>query len=147
MAERGRLQGQQRALLDSIRLHYGSALCVRGEVEEGLAHLALDSGASPVALLRLFPGIAPAALLEPLLPRLPGAGVTPCVQAVCPAGAWLVDGVDACLWGGDGGWGIAVPHVRLLVHAWSPCCRGTGQAGCLARSCSEQRASLGATAD
>ena len=26
----GWLQGQQRALLDSIRLHYGSALCVRG---------------------------------------------------------------------------------------------------------------------
>ena len=67
------LQGQQRALLDSIHLHYGSALCTRGEVEEGLAHLALDSGANPVALLRLFPAIAPAALLEPLLPRLPGA--------------------------------------------------------------------------
>ena len=82
------MQGEQRALLDSIHLRYGSALCLRGEAEEGLAHLALDSGASPVALLRLFPAIAPAALLEPLLPGLPGApsnvcGDCGCGSAVC----------------------------------------------------------------
>ena len=61
-------QAEQRAILDSIHTAFGCALCGQGEVEEGLAHLALDSRASPVLLLRLFPDLAPAALLEPLLP-------------------------------------------------------------------------------
>ena len=54
-------------MLDDVHLRFGYALCGRGEVEEGLAHLALCSNASPVALLRLFPDLAPADLLEPLL--------------------------------------------------------------------------------
>ena len=61
-------QAEQRAILDDIHLRFGYALCGKGEVEEGLAHLALDSRASPVTLLRLFPDLAPQALLEPLLP-------------------------------------------------------------------------------
>jgi len=67
------MQTAARAVLeDDLHIRYGQQLFGGGTYEEAMAHFGMCSSANPVVLLRLFPSLAPDALLKPVLHLFPG---------------------------------------------------------------------------
>lgn len=80
------LQRDERAALeDDLHIRYGQQLFGGGAYEEAMAHFGMCSSANPVVLLRMFPSLAPGALLKPVAHLFPGESphlsAVPCQRA------------------------------------------------------------------
>ncbi len=69
--------GARTALADGLHMRYGHALFAARDYDGAMAHFGMCSAASPVVLLRLFPSLAPPALLQPLAPAVAGTPPQP----------------------------------------------------------------------
>ena len=65
-AERGELESE-------MHMRFGVHLFGEGDYDGAMAHFGMCSAATPVLLLKLFPSLAPTALMEPIAPCFPGA--------------------------------------------------------------------------
>jgi len=68
------MQAEERAELESeMHMRFGVHLFGEGDYDGAMAHFGMCSAATPVLLLKLFPSLAPTALMEPIAPCFPGA--------------------------------------------------------------------------
>ena len=68
------VQAEERTELESeMHMRFGVHLFGEGDYDGAMAHFGMCSRATPVLLLKLFPSLAPTALMEPIAPCFPGA--------------------------------------------------------------------------
>ncbi len=71
----GAAAAERMELADMLHMRYAHQLFAAGDHDGAFAHFGMVSAASPLVLLRLFPSLAPRALLESVRPGARGAAL------------------------------------------------------------------------
>ncbi len=86
------MQAEERAELESeMHMRFGVHLFGEGDYDGAMAHFGMCSTATPVLLLKLFPSLAPTALMEPIAPCFPGAHRLTYQRQSCVSSANVAD--------------------------------------------------------
>jgi len=75
LSPQGAAAAERAELADMLHMRYAHQLFAAGDHDGAFAHFGMVSAASPLVLLRLFPSLAPRALLESVRPNTRGAAL------------------------------------------------------------------------